>query len=134
MLCCCDSLILSPRGLVRNVPLHWRPAGRSRIGADGDEYDRAAARWCIGASRGWDIEVGIGSDVDGGELPPGEALVPALPGRGCEGAQTSERRVRLESGDGRADAATGAGTDSGEIQRGRGRAIRADARRRASDE
>lgn len=39
LLHCCDSLIMSPRGLVRNVPLSLRPLGRSWIGTDSDEYD-----------------------------------------------------------------------------------------------
>src|SRR5688500_3176581 len=112
---CCDSLILSPRGLVRNVPLHWRPRGRLRIGADGNEYDRATACGHFGTGRRRDLDVGRGGDVDGSELSPGEAPVPAVPQRGGEGAETSERRSRLQSRDRHADAAARPGADSGEI-------------------
>ena len=81
-----------------------------------------------------DLEAGIGSDVDGGELSAGEAPLSAVPRGGCDGPEASKRRTHFESGDGHADAATGAGADSREIQRPRGRAIRADAGGRASGE
>src|SRR4051812_43443789 len=103
---------MSPLGLIRNVPLNWRLPRRSWIGADGDEYDRAAARGRVGAGRSRHIDVGIGGGIDGGELSPGEALVWPVPRRGRDGPETSERRTPLESGDGHAAAPTRAGADS----------------------
>src|SRR5687767_7685773 len=91
---------MSPRGLVRNVPLSLRPLRRSWSGADGDEYDRVAARRRVGAGRGGDVEVGLGGGIDGSELSPGEALVSTVPCRGREGPQASRRRMPLEPGDG----------------------------------
>src|SRR5437867_926768 len=55
---CCDSLIMSPRGLVRNVPLDWRP-WRSRSGADSDECERAATGRDISAGGGGNLDVEV---------------------------------------------------------------------------
>ena len=61
---CCDSLIVSPFGLVRSVPLSWRP-GRSRIGADGDECERVETGGRHGTRHGRDVEAGIGGRAAG---------------------------------------------------------------------
>src|SRR6267143_204638 len=95
---CCDSLIMSPRRLSRNVPLSLRPLRRSWIGTDIEEYERAEAWRRVGPRGGRDVGLGFGGGVDGRQLSPGEAVVSAVPARrGC-GLETSERWPRVESG------------------------------------
>src|SRR2546422_9253125 len=74
---CCDSLIMSPRRLSRNVPLSLRPLRRSWIGTDIDEYERAEAWRRVGPRGGRDVGLGFGGGVDGRQLSPGEAVVSA---------------------------------------------------------
>src|SRR5262245_36970953 len=96
---CCNSLIVSPFRLVRNVPLSWRPWWRSRIGADSDEWTRVEARGGVGARGGGDLDVAIGG-VDGRELSPGEAVIAAVSeGWGLRSA-ARQRGPSIESGDG----------------------------------
>src|SRR2546422_8159322 len=89
---CCDSLIMSPRRLSRNVPLSLRPLRRSWIGTDIDEYERAEAWRRVGPRGGRDVGLGFGGGVDGRQLSPGEAVVSAGPGRrGGGGGKTGGR-------------------------------------------
>src|SRR5436309_1540227 len=97
-LTCCDSVIVSPIRLVRNVPLSLRPR-RSWIGTDSDEHRRAEAGGGVGASGGGDLDVGIGGDVDGRELPAGEAAVCPLSSPGRGGPAAWERGAGVQSGD-----------------------------------
>jgi hypothetical protein len=129
---CCDSLIVSPRGLVRNVPLHWR-LWRSRIGADGDEYDG-------------DARAGVSARVAAGSLKLGSAA--RLMEVSYRQAKRLYRRYRGEGAKGlkhrSAGRASNRATDARTQRRvlalirekysGGGRALRADARRRASGE
>src|SRR5688572_10018158 len=123
---CCDSVIVSPVRLVRNVPLSLRPLRRSWIGTDSDEHERVEARGGIGACRGRDVDLGGGGGVDGRELPPGQAIGSPLSSKRRSGIAAWQRRAGVESGDGGSDAEARVRAGSGEVQRRDRRAIWAD--------
>src|SRR5215212_9128379 len=106
-------MIVSPRGLVRNVPLSLRPPRRSWIGTDSDEYEGADARGRAGPGEGGDVDVAGCRDVDGRELPPGEAAGGPVSGEGREWFAAWECWSGLEPRDERAHADAGAPADSG---------------------
>src|SRR5215216_6302115 len=116
-------MIVSPCGLVRNVPLSLRPPRRSWIGTDSNEYEGADARRRTGTGEGCDVDVAGRSDADGRELPPGEAAGGPVSGEGRERIAAWQCRSDLESGDQRADADASAPADSGEIRRDDRRAL-----------
>src|SRR5713226_8043111 len=131
---CCDSLIMSPRRLIRNVPLSLRPPRRSWIGTDSDEHEGAEARGRVGTCGRRDVALGFGGGVDGRELSPSEAVVSAVPAGRGRGPETSERWARVESGDRGNDSGAGARARPGEIRRRGRRALWADAGGRTSGE
>jgi hypothetical protein len=45
-----------------------------------------------------EVDVEVSGGLDGRELPAGETALSAVPGRGSEGAETSERGSRVEPG------------------------------------
>src|SRR5712692_6081639 len=122
---------MSPCRLRRNVPLNLRPPRRSWIGTDIDEYERVEARGRVGACGGRDVGLGFGGGGDGRELSPGEAVVSAVPAGRGRGLDASERRPRVESGDGGEDPRAGARARPQKIQRRGRRALWADAGGRA---
>src|SRR5262245_58086023 len=104
---CCDSWIVSPSELVRDVPLSWRP-GRSRIGADGDECKRAQTGGDHGACGGGYVDVGVGGAAAERQLPLGETDLSPLSGGRRERPEASKRWASLESGDRRGHPRAGA--------------------------
>src|SRR5438128_2016402 len=127
-------MIVSPRGLVRNVPLSLRPPRRSWIGTDSDEYEGTDGRGRTGTGKGGDVDVAGSRDVDGRELSPGEAAGGPVSGEGRERFAAWECWSDFESGDERPHADAGAPADSGEIRRGDRRALWPDPGGRASGE
>jgi hypothetical protein len=63
------------------------------------------------------LTLGSAATLMGVELPAGEAAVCAVSTPGGRGPAAWQRRSSVESGDIRARAETGAGLDSGEVQR-----------------
>jgi hypothetical protein len=103
-------------------------------GKDMDECEGVDTGGGVEPREGGDPKCAIGGDVAGRELPPGEASGAALSIGRREGPEASERGARVEScaADGRTRACIGA--RAGEVQRAGGRAVRADAGRRAFGE
>src|SRR5215211_4962366 len=101
-------------------------------GKDMDECARVETRGGVEPREGGDTEFGIGCDVAGCELSPGETSGATVSSGRGEGTEASERRERVEScaADGRTRACVG--TRPGEVQRAGGCAVRADPGCRAS--
>src|SRR5207253_4703381 len=101
MLTCCSSLIVSPCGLVRNVPLRSWP-WRSRGEEDDDESARVEPSGSAVAGEGGHTEAGDrGRDV-GRELPANQAPVATVSRRRGESAAASGRRQAVQPWDRRA--------------------------------
>src|SRR5712692_1765297 len=103
-------------------------------GKDMDECARVETGGGVEPREGGDTEFGIGRDVAGRELSPGEASGAAVSGGRGEGTEAPERRERVEScaTPGRTRARVGA--RPGEVQRAGGSAVWADPGRRTSGE
>src|SRR5438876_12267295 len=111
-------MIVSPIRLVRNVPLSLRPLRRSWRGTDSDEYAGIETRGRVGACGGADVVAAIGGGADGGELPPGEAVVSSVPPGRPRESDASKCGTAVESCDLGADPHACVGADSDEIRRG----------------
>src|SRR5947209_17474653 len=99
-----------------------------------DECERVDTGRDIEPREGGDAECGIGRDVAGRELSPGEAPGAAVSGGRGQGTEAPERGSGVQSC--AAPGGTGAcvGARAGEVQRAGGRASWANTGRRASGE
>ena len=99
-----------------------------------DECARVDTGRGVEPGEGGDPEFEIGGDVAGRELSPGEASGAAVSGGRGEGTEAPERGSRVESCAAHGRTGAGVGARAGEVQRAGGRAVWADAGRRASGE
>src|SRR3954469_20046228 len=104
------------------------------IGTDSDERTGIEAGRGIGAGGGEELEPARRGGVDGGQLPPGEAVVEAVSGAGGRRPAAWQRRSGVQSGHGGPGAHARIGVGAAEVQRRGRRAVWADAGGGASGE
>src|SRR6476620_631993 len=100
-------------------------------GKDMDERARVDTCGGVAPRQGGDPESGIGRDVAGCELSPGEAIGASLPCGGRQRIEASKCGAAVESCARGRGARASAGAGPGEVQRVGGRAIWTDIGRRA---
>src|SRR5262245_45039879 len=87
------------------------------VGRDSHECRGVTARRSVSARGGQDAGAEGGGDVDGRQLPPGEAVVAAVPDERGERTEAPQRGARLESREERTAAGARPRPDPRQIQR-----------------
>src|SRR5260370_29223784 len=123
---CCTSLIMSPSGLVRNVPYTVTSRG-GPVEEDSDEHEGTSARRGIGKGEEQDAWVErCGEDI-GVELPADEETLEAVSRGRSEGSAAPQCGKRFESREAGRVPAEGSAADPEEVFGNRAGAIWTDA-------